>query len=83
MADDPDLGRPSGPPGVLTVTVDGELFEDCPALAIGYIRESDRIEIRYMAPAPSAGHAADAQDQQPDRDRCAGPAADAPDRLTG
>ncbi|SEE61996.1 hypothetical protein [Streptomyces sp. TLI_105] len=53
LADDPDMGRPSGLPGILTVTVDGELFEECPALIIGYIREADRIEIRYLNPAPS------------------------------
>ncbi|MCT6781917.1 SMI1/KNR4 family protein [Streptomyces sp. CS7] len=48
LADDPDMGRPSGLPGVLTVTIDGEMFEDCPALAIGYIREPDRVEVRYV-----------------------------------
>jgi len=37
------MGRPSDLPGILTVTIDGDLFEDCPALAIGYIREPDRI----------------------------------------
>jgi len=63
LADDPDMGRPSGLPGILTVTVDGDLFEDCPALAVGYIREPDRIEIRYVNPAPSAEPAADTQDQ--------------------
>ncbi|MFD0007175.1 hypothetical protein ACFVJ4_32755 [Streptomyces sp. NPDC127178] len=30
LADDPDMGRPSGTPGILTVTVDGDLFEDFP-----------------------------------------------------
>ncbi|MFJ4767635.1 hypothetical protein ACIP88_00780 [Streptomyces uncialis] len=53
MADDPDAGRPSGPPGVLTVTVDGDMFEDCPELAIGFIREPDRIEIRFLTVTPS------------------------------
>lgn len=48
LAEDPDMGRPSGLPGILTVTVDAELFEDCPALRIGYIREPDRVEIRYV-----------------------------------
>ncbi len=51
LADDPDMGEPAGLPGILTVTVDGDLFEDCPALTIGYIREADRIEIRYVGPA--------------------------------
>lgn len=73
LAGDPDMGQPSGLPGVLTVTVDGDLFEDCPALAIGYIREPDRIEIRYVNPAPSAEPAADAQDQ----DQPADPATEA------
>jgi cell wall assembly regulator SMI1 len=59
LADDPDMGQPSDQPGILTATVDGDLFEDCPALAIGYIREPDRIEILYVA--PSAKSAADAQ----------------------
>jgi purine catabolism regulator len=34
LADDPDLGVPSGLHGILTVMVDGDPFEDCPALAI-------------------------------------------------
>ena len=63
LADDPDMGLPSSLPGILTVTVDGDLFEDCPALAIGYIREPERIEIRYVSLAPSAEPAAGAQDQ--------------------
>jgi cell wall assembly regulator SMI1 len=73
LADDPDLGQPSGLPGVLTVMVDGDTFEDCPTLAVGYIREPDRIEIRYVAPASFAESAAEDQDQ----DRPAGPATDA------
>ncbi|ROQ65256.1 cell wall assembly regulator SMI1 [Streptomyces sp. CEV 2-1] len=64
LSDDPDMGQPSGLPGVLTVLVDGDLFEDCPALAVGYVREPDRIEIRYVKPSLSAGLAADtAQDR--------------------
>ncbi|WP_228472860.1 hypothetical protein [Streptomyces cyaneochromogenes] len=63
LADDPDMGRPSGTPGILTVMVDGDLFEDCPDLAIGYIPGPDRIEIRYVnLAASSAELAADAQD---------------------
>ncbi|MFF1420538.1 hypothetical protein [Streptomyces sp. NPDC058280] len=73
LADDPEMGRPSGLPGVLTVMVDGDVFEDCPALAIGYIREPNRIEVRYVKLAPSAEPVADAQDQ--DQDQPAGPAA--------
>ncbi|MFE9611402.1 hypothetical protein [Streptomyces sp. NPDC006012] len=53
LAEDPAMGVPSGLPGVYTVTVDGDLFEDCPALHIGYVREPDRVEIRYVSPAPS------------------------------
>jgi hypothetical protein len=42
--------------------VDGDLFEDCPSVAIGYIREPDRIEIRYVNPAAHpAEPAADAR----------------------
>lgn len=75
LADDPDMGQPSTLPGILTVMVDGDLFEDCPALAVGYIREPDRIEIRYANTAPSTQLAADAQDQG--EGEPAGPGADA------
>lgn len=54
LADDPDLGSPSSLPGVLTVRIDGDLFEDCPDLAVGYIREPDRIQIRYVSAASGA-----------------------------
>ncbi|MFD3314110.1 hypothetical protein [Streptomyces sp. NPDC058694] len=83
LADDPDMGRPSNLPGILTVTVDGELFEDCPALAIGYIREPDRIEIRYVnpisftEPAESVESVADAQDREQQEERSGDPATDA------
>ena len=83
LADDPDMGRPSNRPGILTVTVDGDLFEDCPALAVGYIREPDRIEIRYVNPislaesAESAEPVADAQDQEQQDEGSADPATDA------
>ncbi|MGW0579462.1 hypothetical protein ACWD25_26650 [Streptomyces sp. NPDC002920] len=53
LVDDPDMGRPSGLPGILTVTVDGDMFEECPDLSVGYIREPDRIRIRYLSAAPS------------------------------
>ncbi|MET9657598.1 hypothetical protein [Streptomyces sp. NPDC006510] len=61
LADDPDMGRSSGLPGILTVTVDGDLFEDCPVLDIGRIREPDRIEIRYVSLLASAEPTADAR----------------------
>ncbi|MGW0841541.1 hypothetical protein ACWD26_15495 [Streptomyces sp. NPDC002787] len=77
LADDPDMGRSSGLPGILTVTVDGDLFEDCPALAVGYIREPDRIEIRYANPARPAEPAAPAQEEEREKERLADPAADA------
>lgn len=64
LADDPDMGRPSNLPGILTVTVDGDLFEDCPALAVGYIREPDRIEIRYVNQISIAEPVVDAQGQE-------------------
>lgn len=69
LADDPDMGLPSTLPGILTVTVDGDLFEDCPALAIGYIREPERIEIRYVNLGAAAEPAADAQDHEQDREQ--------------
>ncbi|WP_257153850.1 hypothetical protein [Streptomyces lunaelactis] len=79
LADDPDMGRPSGLPGILTVTVDGDVFEDCPDLSVGYIREPDRIEIRFLRAAPSTEPSTDAQDQDQeqgrDQDQSADPAA--------
>ncbi|MFI2352623.1 hypothetical protein ACH492_37690 [Streptomyces sp. NPDC019443] len=96
LADDPDMGRPSGLPGILTVTVDGDLFEDCPDLSVGYIREPDRIEIRFLRAAPSTEPSTDAHDQEQeqgrDQDQPADPAvaavtvrevADAWRRITG
>jgi cell wall assembly regulator SMI1 len=89
LADDPDMGRPSNLPGILTVTVDGDLFEDCPALAVGYIREPDRIEIRYVnlisfteiagsaGSAEPAGSVADAQDREQQDEESADPVTDA------
>ncbi|MFE7271461.1 hypothetical protein [Streptomyces sp. NPDC057623] len=64
LAEDPDMGHPSPLPGILTVMVDGDLFEDCPDLAVGYIREPDRIQIRFVSPASSAGRSADAADSE-------------------
>ncbi|MGP4091154.1 hypothetical protein [Streptomyces sp. KR55] len=83
LADDPDMGRPSGLPGILTVTVDGDMFEDCPDLSVGYIREPDRIEIRFLRAAPSTEPSTDAHDQEHeqeqgrDQDQPADPAATA------
>jgi len=67
LADDPDMGRPSGLPGILNVTVDGDMFEDCPDLSVGYIREPDRIEIRFLRVARSTEPSTDAQDQGQDQ----------------
>jgi hypothetical protein len=64
LAEDPDMGEPLGPPGILTVMIDGETFEDCPALAVGYIREPDRIEIRYVSRAAPPEPAASGQDEE-------------------
>ncbi|MGF0174141.1 SMI1/KNR4 family protein [Streptomyces sp. Marseille-Q5077] len=69
LADDPDMGRPSRLPGILTVMVEGDLYEDCPDLAVGYIREPDRIEIRYVNLAPSAEPVAPAQDEDPGQEQ--------------
>lgn len=60
LADEPDVGEPSSLPGILNVMIDGDLFEDCPDLAVGYIREPDRIEIRFVTPASFAQPAQDA-----------------------
>ncbi|MFG2368122.1 hypothetical protein ACGFY3_41915 [Streptomyces mirabilis] len=98
LADDPDMGRPSGLPGILTVAVDGGMFEECPDLSVGYIREPDRIEIRFLRAAPSIEPSTDAHDQEQeqgqdqDQDQPADPAAaaitvrevaDAWNRITG
>ncbi|MFD4137824.1 hypothetical protein [Streptomyces sp. NPDC058572] len=64
LADDPDMGEPSGLPGIFMVRIDGDTFEDCPALAIGYIREPDRIEIRYVNPVPSSEPTVPAQKEE-------------------
>ncbi|WP_458248272.1 SMI1/KNR4 family protein [Streptomyces sp. MAI_2237] len=79
LADDPDMGRPSTLPGILTVMIDGDLFEDCPALAVGYIREPDRIEIRYVnrAPANEGAANAESQSQGESNSEPAGPGLDA------
>ncbi|WP_425246158.1 hypothetical protein [Streptomyces sp. NEAU-NA10] len=69
LADDPDMGRPSTLPGILTVMVDGDMFEDCPDLYVGYIREPDRIEIRFLSPVPSAEPSTDVQDQDKDQNQ--------------
>lgn len=69
LADDPDMGRPSGLPGILTVMVDGDVFEDCPDLAVGYIREPDRVVIRHVAPASFVEPEADAGSKSQSRNR--------------
>jgi cell wall assembly regulator SMI1 len=92
LADDPALGRPSGLPGILTVMVDGDMFEDCPNLSVGYIREPDRIEIRFLRATPFTGPPTDGQEQEQERDQSVDPAAaavtvrevaDAWQRITG
>ncbi|MGW6738083.1 hypothetical protein [Streptomyces sp. NPDC055013] len=80
LADDLDMGRPSGTPGILTVRVDGDLFEDCRDLAVGYIREGDRIEIRSVNRVSAAEPAADGGDEEQadwEQEEVAGPATDA------
>ena len=52
LAEDPGMGQPSGEPDVLTVTVDGDLFEDCPTLTVGYVCEADRIRVQYVSAVP-------------------------------
>lgn len=69
LTKDPDMGDPSGLPGILTVMVDGGAFEDCPDLAVGYIREPERIEIRYVTPAPSTKPSADTQQPEEEQEQ--------------
>ncbi|MFE7032416.1 SMI1/KNR4 family protein [Streptomyces sp. NPDC057621] len=69
LADDPDMGRPSELPGILTVAVDGDMFDDCPDLSVGYIREPDRIEIRFLKAVGPSAISTDAPDRDRDRDR--------------
>ncbi|MEW2398047.1 SMI1/KNR4 family protein [Streptomyces sp. NPDC046862] len=78
LADDPGMGRPSGLPGVLTVTVDGNMFEDCPDLSVGYIREPDRIEIRFLRATPSTEPSTDAQEQEQEQEQEQGQGRDQP-----
>lgn len=69
LAEDPDMGVPSGLHGVLSVTVDGDMFEDCPDLSVGYIREPDRIQIRFVQPVSTAESSAEVPDQDQDQDQ--------------
>lgn len=69
LADDPGLGRPSSLPGILTVMIEGDLYDDCPDLAVGYVREPDRIQIRYVNLAPSAEPVAPAEDEDPGQEQ--------------
>ncbi|MCW8102515.1 SMI1/KNR4 family protein [Streptomyces tauricus] len=64
LADDPDLGRSSELPGVLTVKVDGDMFDNCPDLSVGYLREADRIDIRFLEALPSPEASTPAPDQE-------------------
>ncbi|SNX88441.1 cell wall assembly regulator SMI1 [Streptomyces sp. TLI_55] len=79
LADDPDLGEPSSLPGILNVMIDGDLFEDCPTLAVGYIREPDRIEIRFVTPASFAQPATDTarEPEQQGQERAVDPGVEA------
>lgn len=78
LADDPDMGQPSELPGVLTVTVDGGMFEDCPDLSVGYIREPDRVEIRFLRPTHPTEPSTDTQNHGPEE-----PADPATESVTG
>ncbi|MEV6164617.1 hypothetical protein AB0L71_22340 [Streptomyces sp. NPDC052052] len=65
LADDPDTGQPSGEPDVLAVTVDGDLFEDCPTLTVGYVCEADRIRVQYVNAVPAAAPTSHTRDRPP------------------
>ncbi|MFI1701545.1 SMI1/KNR4 family protein [Streptomyces bobili] len=69
LAEDPDMGVPSGLPGVLTVRVDGDLFEDCPDLFVGYVREPDWIQIRFVNPVRPADLPDREQEQEGEQGR--------------
>ncbi|MFG2621870.1 hypothetical protein ACGFXC_30055 [Streptomyces sp. NPDC048507] len=59
LAEDPDMGEPLPLPLGRTVRIDGDTFEDCPALIVDYIREPDRVQILGVKPArpeAPAGH---------------------------
>ncbi|QNP68993.1 hypothetical protein IAG44_05700 [Streptomyces roseirectus] len=77
LVDDPDRGRPSGLPGILDVAVDGSMFDDCPDLSVGYIREPDRIEIRFLRAAVGATTGPPQEQREEERPRPADPVADA------
>ncbi|MFI9341883.1 hypothetical protein ACIG0D_11520 [Streptomyces sp. NPDC052773] len=81
LADDPDMGRPSGLPGILSVRVDRDMFEDCPDLDFGYIREPDRVELRFLMAVSSEDASSDGEEADEDpydeQARPADPAADA------
>ncbi|WP_229328395.1 SMI1/KNR4 family protein [Streptomyces sp. UNOC14_S4] len=72
LGDDPLMGTPQGDPSLYTVDIDGDTFEDCPALLVHYaygppLLEEGRVEIRGITAtqAPATGN--DDQDQVPDR----------------
>ncbi|MET9610405.1 SMI1/KNR4 family protein [Streptomyces sp. NPDC006512] len=73
LSEDPDMGEPSPLSGVLDVSIDGDTFEDCPALVVGYVHEPDRIEIRYVSRAqhetPAGNDRSQGQAQGPDEDQ--------------
>ncbi|MFF3489605.1 hypothetical protein ACFYXC_41260 [Streptomyces sp. NPDC002701] len=69
LADDPDMGSPSGMPGMFTVVVDGDMFDDCPDLSVGYLREPDRIEIRFLEALVLSEASTDGSDQEQELDQ--------------
>ncbi|MFD5572779.1 SMI1/KNR4 family protein [Streptomyces cadmiisoli] len=76
---EPDIGEPSPLPGILTVTVEGDMFDDCPDLSVGYVREPDRIQIRYLAAV--ASHEPAAPTAAEDRGQEQGRPADLPEKA--
>ncbi|MCX4719185.1 hypothetical protein OG818_25955 [Streptomyces virginiae] len=51
------------------MNIDGDTFEDCPALVVGYLCEPDRIEVRYVSPAHGGTPAGDDQGQSQEEAR--------------
>ncbi|MFC5719200.1 SMI1/KNR4 family protein [Streptomyces gamaensis] len=71
LSNDPLLGTPQDNPSSYTVEIDGDTFEDCPALQVHYaygppLLEEDRVEIRSVTATQPPVTGVDDRDQVPD-----------------
>ncbi|GGP40708.1 SMI1/KNR4 family protein [Streptomyces abikoensis] len=71
LSGDPLLGTPQGEPSLYTVEIDGDTFEDCPALQVHYaygppLLEEGRAEIRGITATQLPVTGDDDRDQVPD-----------------